>query len=93
MWIRNWEQIIPLFQFPHDIRRAIYTTNAIESVNRSIRKVIKTRASFPSDESAFKLIYLAIGNISKKWTMPIQNWAKALNRFSIMFEDRVLKYL
>jgi putative transposase len=68
----------------------IYTTNAIESINMSLRKVIKTRASFPTDEAVMKLFYLALNNISKKWTMPIRDWKAALNRFNIHFEDRLL---
>ncbi len=70
-WRANWARVIPMFGMPADIRRAIYTTNAIESLNMSLRKVIKTRASFPNDEAAFKLLYLALRNIAKKWTMPI----------------------
>ncbi len=81
--------IIPFFAFPSEIRRAIYTTNAIESMNSSLRKVIKSQQIFPSDEAAFKLVYLAMRNISKKWTMPIRDWKPALNRFAILFEDRL----
>lgn len=87
-WMNHWERIIPFLAFPEDIRRAIYTTNAIESVNMSLRKVLRNHRSFPTDESAMKLIYLAINNISKKWTMPIHNWKAALNRFAIEFEGR-----
>jgi transposase-like protein len=75
--------IIPFFAFPPDIRKAIYTTNAIESVNMCLRKVLRNHRSFPTDESAMKVIYLAIHNISKKWTMPIRDWKSALTRFSI----------
>lgn len=88
-WRRNWERITPLFSYPPDIRRAIYTTNVIESVNMSLRKVTKNRGSFPNDESMFKLLYLALRNISKKWTMPIRNWKAAMNQFTIIFEDRM----
>ncbi|SEA84904.1 Transposase and inactivated derivatives, partial [Desulfuromusa kysingii] len=88
-WRNNWERITPLFSYPPDIRKAIYTTNAIESVNMSLRKVTKNRGSFPNDESMIKLMYLALQNISKKWTMPIRNWRSALNQFSIMFEGRM----
>jgi putative transposase len=70
-WRGNWARVIPMFGFPDDIRRAVYTTNSIESLNMSLRKVIKTRASFPNDDAAFKLLYLALRNIAKKWTMPI----------------------
>jgi putative transposase len=88
-WRRNWERITPLFSYPPEIRKAIYTTNAIESVNMSLRKVTKNRGSFPNDESMIKLLYLALKNISKKWTMPIRNWKSALNQFTIIFEDRM----
>jgi putative transposase len=88
-WRRNWARIIPFFDYPPEIRRIIYTTNAIESVNMSLRKITKNRAAFPSDEAVLKLFYLALMNISQKWTMPLQNWKAALNRFSIMFEDRM----
>jgi putative transposase len=91
-WRNNWERIIPLFSFPVDIRKAIYTTNAIESLNMSLRKVTKNRGHFPSDEAMFKLIYLALKNISKKWTMPIRDWKSALNQFSIIFEGRMPNY-
>ncbi len=88
-WRANWARIVPMFGFPNDIRRAIYTTNAIESLNMSLRKVIKTRASFPNDEAAFKLLYLALRNIAKKWTMPIPHWSQAMQAFAIIFEGRV----
>ena len=88
-WRNNWERITPLFSYPPDIRKAIYTTNAIESVNMSLRKVTKNRGSFLNDESMVKLMNLALQNISKKWTMPIRNWRSALNQFSIMFEERM----
>lgn len=89
MWNQHWENIIPFFQFPPSIRKVIYTTNAIESLNSVIRKAIKLRKIFPSDQSAFKVIYLAIERASKKWTMPIRDWASALNCFAIEFEGRV----
>lgn len=88
-WQANWVRVSPMFGFPDEIRRAVYTTNAIESLNMSLRKVIKTRASFPSDEAAFKLLYLALRNIAKKWTMPTPHWSQAMQAFSIIFEDRV----
>lgn len=84
-WMTHWQRIIPFFAFPEEIRRVIYTTNAIESVNMSLRKVLKNHRAFPTDDSALKVIYLAIANISKKWTMPIPNWKPALNRFAIEF--------
>ena len=88
-WRRNWPRIIPFFDYPPEIRKVIYTTNAIESVNMSLRKITKNRGSFPSDEALLKLFYLALNNISKKWTMPIRDWKAALNRFTIQFEDRM----
>jgi putative transposase len=89
-WRRNWARITPFFDYPSAIRKVIDTTNAIESINMSLRKVIKTRASFPSDEAVIKLFYLALNNISKKWTMPLREWQAALNRFTMQFEDRLL---
>ncbi len=89
-WRRNWARIIPFFDYPPEIRKVIYTTNAIESINMSLRKVIKTRSSFPTDEAVTKLFYLALRNISKKWTMPIRDWKAALNRFTIQFDERML---
>ena len=91
-WKNNWEGITPFFAYPDYIRKAIYTTNAIESTNMSLRKVLKNRRSFPNDEAALKLLYLAIRNASKKWTMPIRNWELALNQFAIVFEERLLRY-
>lgn len=88
-WRRNWTRITPFFDYPPEIRKVIYTTNAIESVNMSLRKVSKNRGSFPSDDAVLKLFYLALENISKKWTMPIRDWKAALNRFTIQFEDRM----
>ena len=91
-WRRNWERIIPFFAYPKDIRKVIYTTNAIESLNMSLRKVTKNRGSFPNDAAMFKLLYLALHNIAKKWTMPIRDWKAALNQFSIIFEGRLPVY-
>lgn len=88
-WLNHWERVIPFFDYPADIRKAIYTTNAIESMNMTLRKVIKNKRVFPSDDSVFKVIYLAINNIAKKWKMPIHNWKAAMNRFIIEFGDRV----
>jgi len=87
-WLNHWQRVIPFFAFPADIRKAIYTTNAIESMNMTLRKVLRNHRSFPSDESVMKVIYLAIQNISKKWTMPIRDWKAALNRFAIEFDGR-----
>lgn len=88
IWVRHWENIIPLFDYPMEIRRAIYTTNAIESLNRSLRKVIKTKAVFPDEESVFKLMYLAMNHIAKRWSRPIKNWKAALSHFAILFPGR-----
>ena len=89
MWRRNWQYLKTFFAYDQDIRKVIYTTNTIESVNMSLRKIIKTRGSFPNQEAAFKLLYLALENAAKKWTMPVQNWKGALQRFSILFGDRM----
>jgi putative transposase len=91
MWRRNWEYLTPFFAYPADIRKVIYTTNAVESLNMSLRKVIKTRGSFPNQEAAMKLLYLALEHIAKKWTKPVQDWKAALQRFTILFGDRVPK--
>jgi transposase-like protein len=88
IWIRHWDNIIPIFDYPMDIRKVIYTTNAIESLNRSLRKVIKTKAVFPDEESVFKLMYLAMNNIAKRWNRPIKNWKAALSHFAILFPGR-----
>jgi len=92
-WLACWHNLNTLFNYPEDIRKAIYTTNAIESLNSVIRKVIKKRNLFPTDDSAKKVIYLAIQEASKKWTMPIRNWKPALNRFMIEFEGRLVDYV
>jgi putative transposase len=88
-WQAHWHNVNTLFGYPEDIRRAIYTTNAIESLNSVIRKAVKKRKLFPTDESAKKVIYLAIQEASKKWTMPIRNWKLAMTRFMILFEERL----
>ena len=88
-WTANWANLRTIFEYPPEIRKAIYTTNAIESLNSVIRAATKRRKVFPSDESAKKVVYLAIEQASKKWTMPIQNWRMALNRFVIEFGDRL----
>ena len=89
MWRRNWEHVTPFFAYPAEIRKVVYTTNAIESLNMSLRKVIKTRGSFPTEEAAMKLLYMGLEHIAKKWTMPVQNWKAALQRFAILFGDRL----
>jgi putative transposase len=86
-WRRAWEHVIPLFAFPPAIRKMIYTTNAVESLNRSLRKIIKTRGSFPTDEAAIKLLYLAIQNAAIGWRRPIE-WTAAMSQFAILFGDR-----
>jgi putative transposase len=88
-WRRNWSRLIPFFDYPPAIRKVIYTTNAIESVNMSLRKITKNRGSFPSDEALLKLFFLALRNISQKWSMPIRDWKAALTRFTIEFGDRL----
>ena len=92
-WRAHWHNLNTIFCYPEDIRKAIYTTNAIESLNSVIRKAIKKRKLFPTDDSAKKVIYLAIQAAAKKWTMPIRNWKLALNRFMIEFEDRLAEYI
>jgi transposase-like protein len=88
-WRNHWQNLNTLFDYPEDIRKVIYTTNAIESLNSVVRKAIRKRKLFPSDDSARKVVYLAILDASKKWTMPIRNWKAAMNRFMIDFEDRL----
>ena len=88
-WNKHWQNISTLFSYPEEIRKIIYTTNAIESLNSVIRKAINNRKIFPSDQSALKVIYLAIQNASKKWTMSLHDWRAAMNRFAIEFEGRM----
>ena len=88
-WRAKWTDIATLFDFPYPIRKAIYTTNAIESVNSSIRKFTRNRKIYPNAQSALKLIYMAISEASKKWTRPIHHWKQALNHFAVMYEDRI----
>jgi len=88
-WRNNWANIIPFFAYPPEIRKVIYTTNAIESLNMTLRKILKTRASFPNDDALRKLLYLGLQNASKKWTMPIRDWVSAINQFLILYGDRV----
>jgi transposase-like protein len=88
-WLTHWDHITPIFSYSKEIRKVIYTTNAIESLNGSLRKVIKNKRVFPSDDAALKLLYLALENISRKWTMSLHNWKDAMNQFSIMYEDRL----
>ena len=88
IWLRHWEHVIPIFDYPMAIRRVIYTTNAIESLNRSFRKIIKTKAVFPDEDSVFKLLYLSMKNITKKWQRPIRDWTAAASHFAILFPER-----
>ena len=90
IWRRNWSEIVPFLQYPKDIRKAIYTTNVIEASNRQVRKIIKTKGSFSSDEAVYKIVYLALTRASKKWTMPIRDWKQALCQFSVLFADRLI---
>ena len=87
VWQRNWERVIPFFQFPEEVRKVIYTTNAVESLHMSLRKVTKNRGSFPSEEAAFKLLYLALRNASKKWHT-VQGWREAMRQFEMMYPGR-----
>ena len=88
LWQRNWERVIPFFAFPAEIRKVIYTANAVESLNMSLRKALKTRAAFPSEEAALKVMYLALRNAVKKWESPL-HWKTALNRLTLLWEDRI----
>jgi len=88
IWRRNWARIIPFFAFSPEIRKVIYTINAVESLNMTLRKVIKTRAAFPTEEAALKLLYMALRNVAKKWNC-VQGWREALNRFQILWPERM----
>jgi transposase-like protein len=88
-WRSRWNEVIPFMKFSPEIRKAIYTTNAIESVNYTLQRNLKTRQSFPNDEAAMKLIFMILQRISKKWTMPIRNWGEAMHQFSVIYGDRV----
>jgi putative transposase len=88
-WRSNWARVVPFFAHPPEIRKVTYTTNAIESLNMSLRKVTKARSSFPNDEAVLKLLFLALRNLAKQWTMPLGGWKNALNRFAIIYEGRL----
>ena len=88
-WRRHWLNLIAFFDYPDEIRKVIYTTNAIESLNSVIRKATERRKLFPRDQSAMKVVYLAIEQAAKKWTMPIRDWKPALNQFMILYQDRL----
>lgn len=89
-WKNNWANLSEFFAYPPDIRKIIYTTNAIESLNFSLRKVTKNRSAFPNDDAILKIMFLALTNASKRWTMPIRDWGAALNQLAVYFEDRIL---
>ena len=89
LWREHWDRLTTFFDYSPEIRKVMYTTNAIESLNRSLRKVLKTKGAFPNDEAILKLMYLALQTIAKKWTMPIRHWKEALNQLAIRFEDRL----
>ena len=91
-WRRAWDRVIPFFAFPLEVRRVIYTTNAIESVNARLRKIIKTRGHFPSDDAATKLIWLALRNLTADWGRAANHWKAAMNQFAILFEDRFTQW-
>lgn len=87
-WRSNWARVKPMFELPEEIRRAVYTTNVIESLNFSLRKIIKGRSCFPNDDSVFRLIFLGLDHVARRWTMPIRNWKAALQQLAILFENR-----
>ena len=88
-WLADWDRLTVVFDYPPAIRRVIYTTNAIESLNYSLRKVLKGRGAFPNDESIVKLLHMGLQHVAKKWTQPIREWKAALNQFVILFGERV----
>lgn len=87
-WRRAWDRVIPFFAFPPAVRRVVYTTNAIESIHSQLRKIIKTRGHFPSDDAATKLIWLALRNITADWGRAARQWREAMNQFAILYEER-----
>lgn len=88
-WETHWQELTTYFSYPYGIRRLIYTTNTVEAYHRQLRKVTKTKTVFPTDDSLRKIIYLATQNITKKWTMPLKNWAECISQFVIQFGDRL----
>lgn len=90
-WINNWDQVSVYFKYPEELRRIIYTTNAVEGLHRQFRKVTKNRAIMPNDTALLKLLFLASRDIQKKWTMPVQNWSKIISQFHIIFGDRIMR--
>ena len=91
-WVAHWEELSEFFKYPPEIRRAIYTTNAVESLNYQLRKVTKNRSSFSTDDAILKILYLAIRNASHKWTIPIRDWGQALNQFAIEFGNERVSF-
>jgi transposase-like protein len=87
-WRRAWTHVIPFFAFAPEIRRVIYTTNALESVHARLRKIIKTRGHFPNDEAATKLLWLALRNLTRQWTMPVRPWREAMTQFALLYQER-----
>ena len=87
-WRRAWTHVIPFFAFAPEIRRVIYTTNALESVHARLRKIIKTRGHFPNDEAATKLLWLALRNLTRRWTMPVRPWREAMTQFAVLYQER-----
>jgi putative transposase len=87
-WRRAWAHVVPFYAFPPEVRRVIYTTNAIESLHMQLRKIIKTRGHFPSDEAATKLIWLALRNVMKNWSRGAREWISAMNQFALIYPDR-----
>ena len=88
-WLSRWNEVIPYMKFSPEIRKAIYTTNSVESLNFTLQRNLKTRQSFPNDEAAMKLIFMILRRITKRWTMPIRNWGEAMHQFSVIYGDRV----
>jgi transposase-like protein len=92
-WRNNWKRLATFFKYPQEIRKIIYTTNHVENFNRAIRKVTKTKSSFPTDESLFKLLYLIVMDKTEKWTMPIRDWGLIINQMGVYFGERINKHL
>ncbi|MBN8945456.1 MAG: transposase, partial [Rhizobiales bacterium] len=90
-WRRNWDRVIPFFAFPEAVRRIIYTTNAIEALNAKLRRAVRTRGHFPTDEAATKLIYLVLRQVTVEWKMPPREWYEAKTQFAIMFDERFVQ--
>lgn len=87
-WDANWAELTTFFEFPEQIRHLIYTTNAVEAYHRMVRKFTKAKAIFPTDDSIRKVVFLSVGEVAKKWTMPARDWAYAYSQIMIFFEDR-----